>query len=105
MSHNHVVTALVIVQLEETAEFLRGQISGAIEDRGDDQRISEHIRAVEAAAELLAAYSTYAQGIDAAMKPLKECVECGGELQWRCPACRIAQSAAVAQAPTEGAKP
>lgn len=25
------------------------------------------------------------------------CVECGGPLQWRCPACRIAQSRAVAQ--------
>jgi RecJ-like exonuclease len=24
------------------------------------------------------------------------CVECGGPLQWRCPACRIAQSADVA---------
>jgi hypothetical protein len=26
------------------------------------------------------------------------CVECGGPLQWRCPTCRIAQSAAVADA-------
>lgn len=25
------------------------------------------------------------------------CIECGGPLQWRCPTCRIAQSAAVAE--------
>jgi hypothetical protein len=72
VSHDHAVTALVIVSLEDAAEFLRGQISGAIEDRGNDQRISVHIGAVEAAASLLAGYSTYAQGIDNAMKPLRE---------------------------------
>jgi hypothetical protein len=34
--------------------------------------------------------------LDATVVPLVACVECGGRLQWRCPACRIAQSAAVA---------
>jgi hypothetical protein len=34
--------------------------------------------------------------LDVTVVPPVACMECGGALQWRCPTCRIAQSAAVA---------
>lgn len=62
-THDHAVTARVIVGLEAVAERLRQQ-------QGRDPRLSVDIGFVEVAATMLAAYSNYAQVIDKALAPV-----------------------------------